>query len=183
MLKNTFSVLVRHMQNLLLQSRRYFIEPLGGKHLKSMLYSRFLKFINYIKYGNKIEAKLLLQIIQNNTETITGRNIKKMAIESEKSNIKNADYKIFKDLKFCEMSENDEWNVGLINEMTDIKQGKVFLDFSNEESMENDEILFFLALHMQRPKYTLGAAYAALTGLMKSQLTPNQNQKSQLTNN
>ena len=133
MLINTWSVSIRHMWNLPLQSHRYFIEPLGGKHLKSMLYSRFLKFINSIKSGNKIVAKLLLEIIKNNTETITGRNIKKIEIESEKSNIKNADYKNVKDLKFCEMSENDEWKIGLIIEMTDIKQGKLFLDFSNEK--------------------------------------------------
>ena len=96
--------------------------------------------INSIKTGNKIVAKLLLEIIQNNTETITGANIKKIAIDSEKSNLKNVNYKNIKQLKFCEISENDEWKISLINEMTDIKQGKMSLRFDNDEIMENNEI-------------------------------------------
>ena len=125
------------MWNLPLQSHKYLIEPLGGRHLKTMLYSRFLKFIHSIETGNKISAKYLLEIIKKNTETVTGRNLKKILIESEQSNIKDAD---FKNIKFCELSKDDEWKIQLVNEMTDIRQGKLQLDFNNGESMENNEI-------------------------------------------
>ena len=133
---NTWSVSVRHMWNIPLQSHKYLIEPLGGTHLKTMLYSRFLKFIHSIETGNKMAAKLLLEIIKNNTETVTGRNMKKILIESEqKVNFKN-----IKQLKFCKLSTNDEWRIKLINELIDIKQGKMVLQFDNDECMKNSEI-------------------------------------------
>ena len=137
---NTWSVSVRHMWNLPLQSHKYLIEPLGGRHLKAMIYSRFLGFIESIEKGNKISAKLLLEMIRNNTETVTGRNMKLILKDSEKANIKNVDKKNIKNMNFCEISKNDEWRVKVIHELTDIKQGKLLLKFDNDTNMEDHEI-------------------------------------------
>ena len=67
---NSWSVSVKHMWDIPIQSHRYLMESLGGTHLKTMLYTRFIKFIRSIKSGNKIAAKLLLEMIKDNTETI-----------------------------------------------------------------------------------------------------------------
>ena len=105
-----------------------------------MLYSRFFKFIKSIQTGNKSAAKLLLELIKNNTETITGRNIKKILMETDKRNIENVDSKILGRLTFCEISEADEWRISSIKELTDIKQGKLVIQFENDVGMESDEI-------------------------------------------
>ena len=104
-----------------------------------MLYSRFLKFIDSIQTGNKITAKVLLEMIRNDTETITGGNITKILIETEQSGIQNVDSNKIKNLKFCEMSKNEEWRIYAIRELTDIQQGKMSLIFDNDEQMEKDE--------------------------------------------
>ena len=112
-----------------------------------MLYTRFLKFIKSIKTGNKPAAKLLLELIKNNTETITGRNIRKILLEVDKRNIENIDSKILKNLKFCELPETEEWRISSIKELSDIKQGKLTIEFDNGVDMESgeiDDILVFL---------------------------------------
>ena len=58
------------------ETHRIFIEPLGGLHAKTMLYTRFIKFIQSIMKGKKAAPIYLLELIKNNTQTITGRNIR-----------------------------------------------------------------------------------------------------------
>ena len=50
---NSWSVSVKHMWDIPIQSHRYLMESLGGTHLKTMLYTRFVKFIRSIKSGNE----------------------------------------------------------------------------------------------------------------------------------
>ena len=50
--------------------------PLGGVHLKTLLYYRFTKFIQSINTGIKYAPIYLNNFIKNNTNTITGSNIK-----------------------------------------------------------------------------------------------------------
>ena len=87
-----------------------------------------------------MSAKLLLEMIRNNTETITGRNVKKILNDSERANIKIVDKKNIKNIKFCDISKNDEWRIQFINELIDIKQGKLLLEFDNGTNMEDNEI-------------------------------------------
>ena len=53
----------------------YLIEPLGGTHLETMLFTRYTKFNQLIFTGIKEAPIYLINIIKNNTNTITGRNI------------------------------------------------------------------------------------------------------------
>ena len=137
---STWSVSVKHMWDIPIQSHRYLMEPLGGTHLKTMLYSRFIKFIKSIQTGNKLAAKLLLEMIKDNTETITGRNIKIILMELNKSNINQIDNKSLRGLKFCELPKTEEWRINSIKELTDMKQGKLSVQFENDYGLENNEI-------------------------------------------
>ena len=137
---STWSVSVKHMWDIPIQSHRYLMEPLGGTHLKTMLYSRFIKFIKSIQSGNKLAAKLLLEMIKDNTETITGRNIKIILMELNKSNINQIDNKSLRGLKFCELPKTEEWRINSIKELTDMKQGKLSVQFENDYGLENNEI-------------------------------------------
>ena len=59
MLLNSWSVSVRYMWDLPLKTHRHFIEALGGMHAKTMLYTRFTKFIQQVR-NNKKEAFVYL---------------------------------------------------------------------------------------------------------------------------
>ena len=53
MLENSWSVSVRHMWDLPNDSHRYFVEPLGGIHARSMLVSRYVSFLQSTKRSKK----------------------------------------------------------------------------------------------------------------------------------
>ena len=59
-LVNSWSVSVRQMWGLPMQSHRYLIEPLAGDHAQAMLVSRFVKFIQNIKKSPKLATQFML---------------------------------------------------------------------------------------------------------------------------
>ena len=109
---NSWSVSVRHMWNLPFNSHRYFIEPLGGTHAKSMLISKYISFVQSIRNSSKPAAIYLLQKTKNNLKTLTGKNIAYVSTESGCDDIleENID-KIRGKLKFSDINEGDKLKV------------------------------------------------------------------------
>ena len=84
MIENSWSVSVRHMWGLPLASHRYFIEALGGTHARTMMFTRFISFVQSIMKSQKFLAILLLQKVCLNVETVTGHNIRYILSETKK---------------------------------------------------------------------------------------------------
>ena len=89
-----------------------------------MLFTRFTKFIQSIVTGIKEAPIYLLNLIKNNTDTITGRNIREILNRTNKRDIFNVNISELKKQKFCELPENEKWRVNLIKELTNIKMKK-----------------------------------------------------------
>ena len=144
---NSWSVSVRQMWNLPRETHKIFIEPLGGMHAKTMIYTRFLKFIQSIFTGPKQAPKYLLEIIKYNTQTITGRNIRLILNETDKRHIEEVTVEELKDkIKLKALPEEERWKVGFIKELTDVKQNKFcILDENGEEFLSRKEIEFLLS--------------------------------------
>ena len=135
LLINSWSVSVRHMWNLPRESHKFLIEPLGGTHAKVMIYTRFIKFLQNIQNKcKKNSAYYLLQLIKNDTSTVTGRNLRKISDDINTYNILNYDINSLKDLiHFEELTEDNVWKIHMIKELTDVKQHKKTIQFNDEE--------------------------------------------------
>lgn len=106
---NTWSISVKHMWNLPKETHRSFIEPLGRVHAKTMLYSRFVKFVQSITKGNKLEPIYLLESIKNNTQTVTGRNIKLILQDLNQRNIEKVKLEDIKsEIRLATMNQNEK---------------------------------------------------------------------------
>ena len=140
MLINSWSVSVRYMWGLPLQTHKFFIEPLGGTHAKSMIYSRFVQFMQSIRKGKKSAPYYLLEKIKDDTNTITGKNIKTI-FGNENIDIFETHMPTFKKtLKFSKIENNDIWKVNAIREITDIKKGSKEVIFSDGEKLEYEAL-------------------------------------------
>jgi hypothetical protein len=68
---------VKIMFNLRLATHRHLIEPVTGhKHVRIILVSRFLGFIDQIRNSQKIIPKILLSHIQHDVRSTTGLNLR-----------------------------------------------------------------------------------------------------------
>ena len=133
---NSWSVSVRLMWDLPRQTHRKFIESLSGVHAKTMLYSRFVKFIQSITHGEKAAPIYIYEIIKNNTQTITGRNIKLILNELDKRCIEKVTIEEVKSkIRLKELPEEEMWKIHLIKELTNVKQNILFIDIDNGEDI------------------------------------------------
>ena len=141
MVMNSWSVSIRHMWNLPLQTHRYLIEPLGGTHVKTMIYSRFTKFLQSILKSDKKAVLLLLFKTISNQRTITGQNVNIVLKDSKETNILEVNVNQLKrNLKFHELPKNLEWKVNFVKELTNIKMKMLSVDFDNDLILSMEEI-------------------------------------------
>ena len=112
-LVNSWSVATRHMWDLPMESHRYFMEELGGVHAQTMIYTRFVSFIQRIRKHPKFPLQFLLNLIKENVMSVTGGNIRKILAETRKDDIfKVKVSELKRDFKFCAIGEEDKWKVG-----------------------------------------------------------------------
>ena len=107
-----------------------------------MLYSRFVKFIQSIQKCSKSAAHYLLELIRNDKETITGKNIDIILRETEYNDIMDVNPNHLKQkLVFKELENENKWKVGIIKELTEVKQNNLVIEFNDEtEKLTRKEI-------------------------------------------
>ena len=130
---NSWSVSVRLMWNLPRQAHTELIEPLSGTHAKTMLYSRFVQFIQSIQKSSKSAAHFLLELIKNNKETVTGRNIDIILRQTDENDIMTIKAKQLKNkMVFKELPVENKWKIDIIKELTNVKQNNLVIEFTDE---------------------------------------------------
>ena len=86
--ESTWNKSVKLMLDLPLSTHRNLIEPLSGQmHLRKILVKRFLSFIAQIEKSVKIVPKQLLNCIRSDVRSTTGKNLRKILLLTEKSNV------------------------------------------------------------------------------------------------
>ena len=141
MLYNSWSVSVRHMWDVPVNTHRYFVEPLGGPHAKTMIQTRYIKFMQSINQSKKPAAKHLYEFIKKNTKTITGQNIRNILINTDTDDIMNINANCVKSkLQFRKIPSEEKWRISVIKELTDVKQNMLEVKFSDNDNLTHDEI-------------------------------------------
>ena len=106
-----------------------------------MIYTRFINFLNNIQNKTKkTSANYLLQLIKNDTNSITGKNLRQISDEFNCYNLLNMDIKqIKKKFHFVEQLVENNWKIELIKELTNVKQNEMTIVF-DDKKMTHEEI-------------------------------------------
>ena len=131
MLENTWSVSVRHMWELPHNSHKYFIEPLGGVHARNMLQSRYVSFLKSAKKSFKLTVLLLLQLVRDNLETVTGANIRHILTDAGQDDVFKMKKSDMRNKVNFPIEHQNEWKVQFVREITDVQK--------NVRNIESDE--------------------------------------------
>ena len=137
---NSWSVSIRHMWELPVNTHRHLIEPLGGQHMYSMILARYVKFLQSILKSPKVAVRYLLMKVMNNCNTQTGKNIRFILDKvgaQDIMKVKTEDVK--KKVKFCEDDDNYMWQVNLIRELINIKYNILSVSQA-EDALTNEDL-------------------------------------------
>ena len=105
-------------------THQYFVEAISGRpHLKTMLIKRFLSFIEQIKKSNKIALKNVLKLIEYDTQSVTGSNLREILLLTEKNDVSELRPIDSQNIKYKEVPEGEEWRINLLKELIDVRTG------------------------------------------------------------
>ena len=133
------------MWDIPVNSHRYFVEPLGGIHAKTMLITRYISFMKNLRKSARPAVIYLMHKIMKNLSTVTGRNVRFVLEEIGASDIFEVNVnEIKKEYKVSELAENDSWKIDFVNEIVNVKQHVFELDDNQMTREELDDILAYL---------------------------------------
>ena len=135
---NSWSVSVREMWNLPWNTHRTFIEPLGGTHAQTLIYTRYIGFIQSIRKSNKMAVIYLLEKVVQDLNTMTGQNVRHILEQTQETDIFKINRNQLKGtFKFQEMPADEAWKVNLVKEITDINHSVLILGDDEAENVLN----------------------------------------------
>ena len=144
MLENSWNTSVKVMFDLPIQTHRCLIEPVSqSKHLKFILLERFLSFLNQIQKSKKLVPKHLLEFIKHDVRSTTGSNLRNLLLLTEKSSVDELCKADVRNLMYKPIEKNDDWKVGFIHEIIDLKMNKLEVEGFSEEELA--DILAYLS--------------------------------------
>ena len=117
-------------------THRYYVEELGGEHLWSMVLSRYVNFLKLIKKSSKPGVLLLFSMVEENLNTVTGRNIRFIKDTIGYEDIFQLSCRDLKEkLIFKKIPPEEKWRVNFVRELTDVRRGTLAL---GDESTDDD---------------------------------------------
>ena len=133
-LEKSWNVSQRIMLSLPRTTHRYFIEPLSRtKHIIKSIKNRFLSFVEKVRSSKKEVLRSVLRTIEYDCRSTTGRNIRKLKLETRQEEINDTPY--------AEIDMNDAWKIPLARDIVDIKSGKLTINDMSTQELEAIEEL------------------------------------------
>ena len=134
-IEKTWNVAFRIMYDLPRESHRYFVEELSGSpHVKRILIKRFLSFTESVRKSKKNCLRNVFMKIRYDTQSVTGNNLRKILLLVGKEDVDDLNPHDANDITYAPIPEEEEWRVGLVKEITDVKFGRMSVEgFSTEE--------------------------------------------------
>ena len=117
---------------------------------QTMLYSRFVSFIQAIRKHPKLPVQFLLNLVKDNVMSVTGKNIRMILAHTGQEDIfKVKKSYLKKDFKFCAIEDENKWKVEVIKELVNVKQGSAKLEVEDVGNLhtttEIDEIITYVS--------------------------------------
>ena len=118
---STWNVTVRNIFGLLRTTHRYFIEGVtGSPHPKTMIYSRFVKFLEGVSSSTNVYVRQLGNLVRNDRQTRVGRTVTRLAADC-KTERSSLTYNIVKNIQYMTPSEDNMWRLPLLEELLSIR--------------------------------------------------------------
>ena len=129
--------------NLPYATHRSLIEPLTEeKHLKKILISRFLTFMEMISNSEKQRVKMLMEVAKKDVRSITGSNYRNIMLLMGKCSVEDVKKVDIDKIDYFPLDENETWKVNCIKEILEARESILEIQGFNPDELE--EMLNFL---------------------------------------
>ena len=124
------------------ETHRFFLEPLSGfPPISRILVRRYMSFIESVRNSKKLALRQLFMAIKDDTRLTTGWNLRYTMTKTGNNRIDDLNHKNV-DFDYHLVKKDDEWKIGVVKELIDVKQGELGVEGFNPT--EISEILQFV---------------------------------------
>ena len=142
-IESSYNRSVKIMLGLPYGTHRYLIEPLTGeKHIKKVLVSRYLGFMEKIASSKKKAVKMLMETAKKDVRSVTGHNFRNIMLLVGKTSVEAVKKDDAFKIEYFPIKETDSWRIDAIKEIVDVKTG--ILEIVDFEMEELEDILTYL---------------------------------------
>ena len=135
-LEKTWNVSIRRMFSLPRETHCYLIEEVSDQvHIKTLMAKRFLNFINSIRKSRKYALRSLLRVIEFDTLSVTGRNLRQIMLQTDVQDVKMLK-PIDVKTKYRNVPENEKYRVGFIKEIVDVRNNQLVVEGFGDDELE-----------------------------------------------
>ena len=135
-----FSSSFKRLLSLPHETHKFMIESLSKRrHIIFSLRKHFLKFFTCIAQSEKSVLLNVLNSIQHDSRSVTGRNLRKIMITTNQDVLLKNINEVMYNPPYWEIPPGESWRVSLVQEILEAKQGK--LQVQNFKLKELDEII------------------------------------------
>ena len=128
-LEKSWNISHRIMLSLPRTAHRYLLEPLTKKeHIIKSLKKRFIVFLSKLKSSKKKLLGNVLNTIEQDCGSTTGKNIRNMMLQEIRYDLKSAPY--------VKLPDVDTWRVNIIQEIIDIMSGTLRVDNFHKKHLQ-----------------------------------------------
>ena len=136
-LESSYNRSVKIMLGLPYNTHRCLIEPLTDiKHVKKLLITRFLGFMENIKKNKKEALKMLMNTAMEDVRSVTGKNYREIMLLTGKTSVYDVTKMDADKIEYFNMEKKDLWKVDIIKEIIDVKSKIANIDNFNTEELE-----------------------------------------------
>ena len=136
-LEKSWNISVRRMFDIPIDTHCYLVGPISeADHVQTLMARRFLNFVNMIRKSKKVALKSLLKVVESDTRSVTGHNLRCILLKSKATHVhrltpKDADF------KYREVPAGEQFRVDFIKEIVEVKNsGLEVIGFTMEELEE-----------------------------------------------
>ena len=126
-LYRSWNVAVRVCFGVPTTTHRYLVEPLSGvQHVKNMLCSRLVKFLDQLKLCGKPAVTFMAMLYMEDRRTTLGKNIARIMAELKGKKLSCSN--IRKHLRYFEIPVEEEWRIKYLEELLDITEKRMSIE-------------------------------------------------------
>ena len=119
---------VKIVHNLPWSTHRNLIVPISQKpHMKTLLMMRMMRFVNKLAISKKPVLRQLLRLTMNNTQSVTGRNLRGILLETSKARVEDITEDDIRMIGYHPLDESEQWRIAIIKEVMEIRSGEAIL--------------------------------------------------------
>ena len=142
-LYRSWNVSVRNIFQVPYTTHRYLVQPLSDcPHPKTMLSTRFTKFMQSLVSSTKSSISYLARLVRYDNRTLAGRTVSRLSRECNSDKVSLTVSSVSRSVRYFPVPEEELWRIDIMKELLNVNRS--YLTINDFNNMETNHMMNFL---------------------------------------